>query len=111
MDTLNTLPQTKLGAVRRTLTLVERLSKEHQLDNRTARAVVDSFFEAITIALEERKRIEMRGFGVFEPRRREARIKRNPRTGEHVEKDVTHVAFFKTGQPLRERLNNKTERD
>ena len=91
--------------------LVEKLSLEHELDERTSRAVVDAFFDAITIALEERKRIEMRGFGVFEPRRREARKGRNPRTGDPVNVDVTHVAFFKTGNELHRRLNGDAGRE
>ncbi len=52
-------------------------------------------------------RVELRGFGAFSVKKRDARIGRNPRTGESVEVDEKHVPFFKTGKLLRDRLNGK----
>ena len=50
-------------------------------------------------------RVELRGFGTFTVKRRNARIGRNPRTGEPVPVDEKARPFFKTGRELRERLN------
>ena len=49
----------------------------------------------------------MRGFGAFSVKARNARIGRNPRTGEAVKVDDKKVPFFKTGKLLRDRLNTK----
>ena len=50
-------------------------------------------------------RVELRGFGAFSVKKRKARLGRNPRTGEAVDVGEKHVAFFKTGKLLRDRLN------
>ena len=50
-------------------------------------------------------RIELRGFGAFSVKQREARVGRNPRTGEAVKVSAKHVPFFKTGKLLRDKLN------
>ena len=52
-------------------------------------------------------RVELRGFGAFSVKKRDARVGRNPRTGESVQVDEKHVPFFKTGKLLRDRLNGK----
>jgi len=59
-------------------------------------------------------KVELRGFGTFTVKRRNARIGRNPRTGEPVPVDEKARPFFKTGRELRERLNRggmKSSRD
>ena len=55
--------------------------------------------------LKEGDRVELRGFGAFSAKARNARMGRNPRTGESVEVVAKRVPFFKTGKELRERLN------
>ena len=50
-------------------------------------------------------RVELRGFGTFSVKQREARIGRNPRTGESVAVAKEHAPFFKTGKDLRDRMN------
>ena len=54
--------------------------------------------------------MELRGFGAFSVKTRQARMGRNPRTGESVEVAAKRVPFFKTGKELRERLNEKGDR-
>ena len=56
-------------------------------------------------ALKDGDRVELRGFGAFSAKGRNARMGRNPRTGEAVEVIAKRVPFFKTGKELRERLN------
>ena len=50
-------------------------------------------------------RVELRGFGAFSTRQRDARVGRNPRTGEAVDVDAKRVPYFKPGKEMRERLN------
>lgn len=67
--------------------------------------VVDIFFDEISARLAEGGRVELRGFGTFSTRKREARTGRNPRTGEAVEVPAKFVPYFKPGKEMRERLN------
>lgn len=67
--------------------------------------IVSTIFEEITGALARGERVELRGFGAFSVKTRDARVGRNPRTGEAVDVEEKRVPFFKTGKQLRERLN------
>jgi integration host factor subunit beta len=50
-------------------------------------------------------RVELRGFGAFSTRGRDARVGRNPRTGETVSVKAKRVPYFKPGKEMRQRLN------
>jgi integration host factor subunit beta len=63
--------------------------------------IVAAIFDQITGALARGKRVELRGFGAFTVKQRNARIGRNPRTGKVVPVDQKAVPFFKTGKELR----------
>ncbi len=67
--------------------------------------IVDIFFEEISQRLAEGGRVELRGFGAFSTREREARKGRNPRTGEAVDVPAKRVPYFKPGKEMRLRLN------
>jgi len=67
--------------------------------------IVGAIFDEITDALAEGNRVELRGFGAFSVKRRDARLGRNPRTGDSVQVAEKHIPFFKTGKQLRDRLN------
>jgi integration host factor subunit beta len=67
--------------------------------------IVATIFDQITAALARGERVELRGFGAFTMRRRNARIGRNPRTGEAVSVKEKTTPFFKAGKELRGRLN------
>ena len=67
--------------------------------------VVSIFFDEISKRLAEGGRVELRGFGAFSTRDREARTGRNPRTGEAVDVPAKRVPYFKPGKEMRERLN------
>ena len=69
--------------------------------------IVSAIFDEITAALARGDRVELRGFGAFSVKQRDARIGRNPRTGEAVHVAEKRVPFFKTGKLLRERLNDR----
>jgi integration host factor subunit beta len=67
--------------------------------------IVGTIFNEITAALARGDRVELRGFGAFTVKRRDARTGRNPRTGAAVPVDEKVVPFFKAGKELRERVN------
>ncbi|KUO52833.1 MAG: integration host factor subunit beta [Sphingomonadales bacterium BRH_c3] len=67
--------------------------------------VVDIFFDEIAERLAEGGRVELRGFGAFSTREREARQGRNPRTGETVDVPSKRVPYFKPGKDMRKRIN------
>ena len=67
--------------------------------------IVNCFFDTISDALARGDRVELRGFGAFSIRHRDARRGRNPRTGESVDVEAKNVPFFKMGKGMRERLN------
>ena len=70
-----------------------------------AEKIVTTIFDEIGSALSEGLRVELRGFGVFCVRNRNARAGRNPRTGEQVSVSAKKVPFFKAGKKLKDRLN------
>ncbi len=67
--------------------------------------VVDIFFDEIVLRLAQGGRVELRGFGAFSTRERDARAARNPRTGASVKVQGKRVPYFKPGKDIRERLN------
>ena len=88
--------------------LIQLLADENpHLFQRDVERIVSCLFEEITMALTKGDRVELRGFGAFSIKKRDARIGRNPRTGESVPVPEKHVPFFKTGKDLRERMNGK----
>jgi integration host factor subunit beta len=77
------------------------------LMQRDAELIVAAIFDRIVQALADGDRVELRGFGTFSIKQRDARTGRNPRTGEAVPVTEKVVPFFKTGKQLRERLNKQ----
>ena len=78
------------------------------LFQRDVERIVNTVFDEITNAMVNGDRVELRGFGAFSVKKRDARVGRNPRTGESVSVCEKHVPFFKTGKLLRDRLNGKS---
>jgi integration host factor subunit beta len=68
---------------------------------------ISTLFEEITAALARGDRVELRGFGAFSVKQRDARMGRNPRTGAAVPVPEKSVPFFKAGKELRERMNGQ----
>jgi len=86
--------------------LIQKIADENpHLYQRDVERIVNTIFEEIIGAVSEGNRVELRGFGAFSVKQRDARTGRNPRTGESVHVDAKHVPFFKTGKLLRDRLN------
>ncbi len=88
--------------------LVQKLCEDHpDLTVREIESVVAAFFDKIITQLQQGGRVELRGFGAFSTRARDARRGRNPRTGEPVEISAKKVPYFKPGKEMRERLNGR----
>ena len=86
--------------------LIQRIADHNpHLYHRDVERIVSTIFDEIAEALSRGDRVELRGFGAFSVKKREARLGRNPRTGSSVHVSEKHVPFFKTGKHLRERLN------
>lgn len=86
--------------------LIQKIAEENpHLFQRDVERIVTTVFEEIIGAMARGERVELRGFGAFSVKQRQARLGRNPRTGETVQVEEKHVPFFKTGKLLRDRLN------
>ena len=86
--------------------LVQKLCELNpELTTHDVETIVTTFFDEITDRLAENGRVELRGFGAFSTRARDARVGRNPRTGETVDVDAKRVPYFKPGKEMRARLN------
>ncbi len=87
--------------------LVAKLADEYpHLRPDDLEKVVEVILEEITAALERGDRVELRGFGAFSVRQRNARRGRNPRTGAPVNVPAKKVPIFKAGKELRARIND-----
>jgi integration host factor subunit beta len=88
--------------------LIQKIADEHpHLNHDDAVRVVDTVFNELASAMSRGERVELRGFGTFKVKHRAARIGRNPKTGEIVSVEEKHVPFFKTGNLLFDRMNEK----
>lgn len=86
--------------------LVQALAKDNpELRADDVEKIVGVFFDEIAARLAAGGRVELRGFGAFSTRAREARTGRNPRTGEAVRVPGKKVPYFKPGKEMRARLN------
>ena len=90
--------------------LIQKMADENpHLSQRNIEKIVGTVFDEIIGAMSRGDRVELRGFGAFSVKKRDARQGRNPRTGEMVDVDEKHVPFFKTGKLLRDRLNGAAD--
>jgi integration host factor subunit beta len=86
--------------------LVQRIAVQNPyLYQRDVENIVNTILDEIIAALARGDRVELRGFGAFSVKHRQARIGRNPRTGADVSVNRKSVPFFKTGKEIRKRLN------
>ena len=86
--------------------LVSRIADQNpHLYQRDVETVVNAILDTIAGALADGNRVELRGFGAFSVKKRDARAGRNPRTGASVSVDEKVIPVFKTGKDMRKRLN------
>ncbi len=94
---------TKPTTTKREIVLL--VSKTTGIKKKVVAPVVEEIFEVMRRSLEEGKRIEIRGFGVFDVKEYKAKPARNPRTGEEVFVEAHKKPYFKPGKELRLRVN------
>ena len=86
--------------------LIDRISEKLPTANRReVELIVNTVFDSMVEALRTEERIEIRGFGSFGVKMRDARDGRNPKTGERVSVPERRIPYFTVGKELRERLN------
>ena len=81
-------------------------SKNSYLYHKDVYKIIDTLFNSVTKALKNGDRVELRGFGTFTTKIRNARIGRNPKTGEPVAIPQKKMPFFKMGKSMKERINS-----
>ena len=88
--------------------LVQKLCQDFpDLTQREVESVVSAFFDSITDQLAQGGRVELRGFGAFSTRKRDARLGRNPRTGESIPIEARRVVTFHASSKLKELIQNQ----
>jgi integration host factor subunit beta len=85
--------------------LVEEVTRLGDLTRRDAEVIVETIFESVVGALRTGDKVEIRGFGSFRTRQRNARTGRNPKTGATVEVPAKRVPYFKPSKELRDMVN------
>jgi integration host factor subunit beta len=76
------------------------------LSHRDSETIVSLMFDAMRRGLAAGRRIELRGFGSFGVKLRQARHGRNPKTGADVEVGAKRITFFRAGKELRLKVND-----
>ena len=86
--------------------LIDAVADDSDLTKTSAARALDSAIENITNALKGGNSVTLVGFGTFTVRQREARMGRNPRTGEAIQIKASRVPGFKAGKALKDALNS-----
>ena len=84
--------------------MIEALAAKKEISFKKAEEIVNTVFDAMTSALLNGDRIEIRGFGSFVVNEYEAYTGRNPKTGESIDVKPKKLPFFKVGKELKERI-------
>ncbi|MCB1057536.1 MAG: integration host factor subunit beta [Acidobacteria bacterium] len=82
--------------------IVNEVAKNSEVSRVKAAQAVDTIIEAMKQALSAGKRIELRGFGVFQVRDRKKGVGRNPKTGVEVAISPGKTVRFKPGKELKD---------
>jgi len=85
--------------------IIELVANRSDLPKKQAEMVVNTVLMSIVEALDAGEKVELRGFGSFRMKVRDARTARNPKTGEKVQVDQKKVPYFRAGKELRELIN------
>ena len=88
--------------------LVHKVSRRTKLKTKEAMNVVHTVLSSITESLSEGKRVDLRGFGSFSIRHRNARVGLNPKTGQRVAVPSKKVPYFRAGKALRAMVDEKS---
>ena len=84
--------------------LVEAIAQKINVSKQEADAIVTAMLEEIMVAVAGGSKVTFVGFGSFEPRERQAREGRNPRTGETMTISATRVPAFSAGKSIKDKV-------
>src|SRR3989304_5282240 len=85
--------------------LIDDVSRAAELSRKDSETIVETIFESIVKSLRTGDKIEIRGFGSFRTRQRNARIGRNPKTGARVDVPAKKIPYFKPSKELKDLVN------
>ena len=85
--------------------LIEEVSRVVEMTRKDSEVIVEAIFDSVVKSLRGGDKIEIRGFGSFRTRQRQARIGRNPKSGDRVEVPAKKIPFFKPSKELRDLVN------
>jgi len=90
--------------------LIEKVTERLEgLTKKQVETIINTIFDGMKDALARGEKIEIRGFGNFRLKQRNAKTARNPRTGEKVQVTAKQVLHFKVGKPFHNALNSANE--
>jgi integration host factor subunit beta len=90
--------------------LIDEVSRAVEMTRKDSESIVDTIFDSIVRALRANEKIEIRGFGSFRTRQRQARTGRNPKTGAKVEVPAKTIPYFKPSKELKDLINASAAR-
>ena len=90
--------------------LIEEVSRVVEMTRKDSEVIVEAIFDSVFRSLRGGDKIEIRGFGSFRTRQRQARIGRNPNTGERVEVPAKRIPYFKPSKELKDLVNHEGEK-
>jgi len=85
--------------------LIKDVAKAVEMVGKDAELIVDTILDNIVKSLRAGDKIEIRGFGSFRTRKRNARIGRNPKTGARVDVPAKTIPYFKPSKELKDLVN------
>jgi len=85
--------------------LIDEVSRLVELTRKESENIVEIIFDSVVKSLRNGDKIEIRGFGSFRTRERQARVGRNPKTGERVEVPAKRIPYFKPSKELKDLVN------
>jgi integration host factor subunit beta len=86
--------------------LIEEVARVVEFSRKDSEVIVEAIFDSVVRALKEDDKIEIRGFGSFRTRQRQARVGRNPKTGARVEVPAKRIPYFKPSKELKDLVNH-----
>jgi integration host factor subunit beta len=89
--------------------LIEEVARVVEFTRKESEVIVEAIFGSIVKALRDNDKIEIRGFGSFRTRQRQARIGRNPKTGTRVEVPAKRIPYFKPSKELKDLVNAEAQ--
>ena len=91
--------------------LIKDVARAVEMGGKDAELIVDTILENIVKSLRSGDKIEIRGFGSFRTRKRNARIGRNPKTGARVDVPAKTIPYFKPSKELKDLVNGVTPQE